>query len=96
MRNEGISPSMAMAPVEQRQPLEVHLSGDKSFALHGEIMLVVFILLFASFILFLVFWVFFRRISTPISDNLPPEIVPVMSNQQLQHDTLINLGDSKN
>ncbi|KAF9596508.1 hypothetical protein IFM89_012239 [Coptis chinensis] len=72
--------SPSMAPDEQNEPPELFFLGDKSFALHGEIMMVVLIFLFTLLLSSLFFCLCFRRTQKPIdedSDHISIEIYPV-------------------
>ncbi|OAY41526.1 hypothetical protein MANES_09G109200v8 [Manihot esculenta] len=52
--NAGAQLSDSLAPNNNPQNDELLFSGDRNFAIHGEIMLLVLVLLFASFLLFIV------------------------------------------
>ncbi|GMI96425.1 hypothetical protein HRI_003311800 [Hibiscus trionum] len=53
--------SSPMAPYEPQQDDDhVLVSRDRNFALHGEIMLLIFLLLFALFLAFLLFFLYMK------------------------------------
>ncbi|KAJ9180541.1 hypothetical protein P3X46_008769 [Hevea brasiliensis] len=59
--SEQPSASLALTPNNHPQKDELLVSGDRNFAIHGEIMLLVLLLLFAFFLLFLAYLLFKRR-----------------------------------
>ncbi|KAG4184334.1 hypothetical protein ERO13_A09G166750v2 [Gossypium hirsutum] len=52
--------SSSMAPHNSQQDDHVFISRDTNFALHGEIMLLIFLLLFALFLSFLLFFLYIK------------------------------------
>jgi hypothetical protein len=50
-----------MAPNKSQKDQELLFSKDPKFALHGEIMMLVFVLVFALFLAFLVFFLYIKR-----------------------------------
>ena len=50
---------------------ELLFSGDRKFAMHGEIMLLVLVLLFASFLIFIAYLLCKRRSNNSYSDDSP-------------------------
>lgn len=60
--SEQPSASLALTPDNiNPQKDELLFSGDRNFAVHGEIMLLVLVLLFAFFLLFIIYFLFKRR-----------------------------------
>ncbi|KAJ9185409.1 hypothetical protein P3X46_005047 [Hevea brasiliensis] len=59
--NAGEQPSASLPPNENPQKDELLFSDDRNFAVHGEIMLLVLVLLFAFFLLFIVYFLCKRR-----------------------------------
>ncbi|XVF76867.1 hypothetical protein PTKIN_Ptkin13bG0301200 [Pterospermum kingtungense] len=53
--------SSPMAPDDPQQDDHLLFSRDRNFALHGEIMMLIFLLLFAVFLSFLLFFLYIRR-----------------------------------
>ena len=50
-----------MAPDDPQQDDHLLYSRDRNFALHGEIMMLIFLLLFAVFLSFLLFFLYIKR-----------------------------------
>jgi ABC-type glycerol-3-phosphate transport system permease component len=55
-------PSVTLAPDDHLQNDELLVSGDRNFAVHGEIMMLVLLLLFTSFFLFILYLVCAKRL----------------------------------
>ncbi|XWS67274.1 hypothetical protein CRYUN_Cryun05aG0273400 [Craigia yunnanensis] len=53
--------SSSMAPDDSQQDDHLLFSRDRNFALHGEIMMLIFLLLFAVFLSFLLLFLYIKR-----------------------------------
>ncbi|KAF5206572.1 hypothetical protein FRX31_003843 [Thalictrum thalictroides] len=102
------SMSPTMAPDTHQD--ELLFSGDKKYALHGEIMMVLFILFFAIFLSFLLLYFRFRSnqtsqdeenttttTTTTTEDHIPHQSFLVSQQPSGQHQDIkvANLGDFK-